>query len=104
MTTNITREARAAALAMARSYPPRAVEPYSLRSYYWSLAESLKALERGTDDPDDCEAFVCYDNLDFDPDLQQRFKERWAKEIGQASGLIHSLAGDLKQALERNNP
>ena len=104
MTNNVTREARAAALAAARRYPPRAVEQYSMRSYYWSLAQGLRALEYGTDDPDDCEAFVAYQCLGFDAGLQRRFKERWAREIGQASGLLHSIAEDLKQALERNNP
>jgi len=95
---NVTREARAVSLAMARTYPPGRS---SLRQYYWSLAQGLRLLEREENDPIDCDAFTCYQCLDFDPDLQARFKEAWAREIGMAAGLITSLSTDLKNALEK---
>jgi hypothetical protein len=92
----ITHEARREALAMARAYPIIKVEKYSLRLYYWSLAQSLRELEYGLDDPYDIAAFTCYGGLDFDEALQLRFKEVWAKDIGKAGGLIASLVSDIE--------
>lgn len=91
---SITREARTKALAMARTYPIIKTDPYSLRGIYWSLAQGLRALEYGTDDPADAEAFICYQTLDFDEDLQRHFKAAWGRDIGRAAGLISSLATD----------
>jgi hypothetical protein len=100
MQKEVTRAARRATLAMARSYQ---VGRSSLRVYYWSLAQGLRALEKGYSDADDLDPFTCYQGLEFDPDLQQRFKEVWGREIGQAAGLVTSLAEELKNSLKEGN-
>jgi len=75
-----------------------------MRSYYWSASQGFRDLEHGHYDFWDCPAFTGYQSLDFNPELQEQFKNAWGYEIGRECGAISSLSTDLKQALERGNP
>lgn len=78
-----------------------------LWSYYACLHEDLLELLDGNPDPVDCVPFTCFKctegSKDFDQDVVAAFREEWAREIGEAAGVITSLSTDLKRALRKED-